>query len=102
MNFGINLTLHQLQSDAASPERAKELGQLAYMQWLGSLPANGCFRMAALRAHATAKPFIDSNPAVAVFCHLLTESLKNPLKPLDLALPKPRRRGGARARRMLL
>ncbi|MCZ4291612.1 hypothetical protein [Hoeflea alexandrii] len=102
MNFGIDLTLHQLQSRASSPERAKEYGQLGYMQWLGSLPADGCYRMAAVRAYATAKPIMRTDPAVAEFCRLLIVSLEKPLAPLDLALPKPRRRGGARERRMSL
>jgi hypothetical protein len=95
----IDLTLQQLQSKSVSPERAKEYGQLGYMQWLGSLPADGCYRTAAMRAYATAKPITRTDPAVAAFCALLLDSLENPLRPLDLALPKPKRRGGARERR---
>jgi hypothetical protein len=95
----IDLTLQQLQSKSGSPERAKEYGQLGYMQWLGSLPADGCYRTAAMRAYATAKPIMRTDPAVAAFCALLLDSLENPLRPLDLALPKPKRRGGARERR---
>jgi hypothetical protein len=102
MTFGIDLTLHQLQSRTDSPERAKEYGQLGYMQWLGSLPADACYRTAAMRAYATAKPIMRTDPAVAVFCKLLIDSIGNPLAPLDLALPKPRRRGGARKRRLSL
>ena len=102
MTFGIDLTLHQLQSRTDSAERAKEYGQLGYMQWLGSLPADACYRMAAMRAYATAKPIMRTDPAVAEFCRLLIDSLENPLAPLDLASPQPRRRGGARERRMSL
>lgn len=100
--MSIDLTLQQLQSRTDSAERAKEYGQLGYMQWLGWLPADACYRTAAIRAYATAKPIMRTDPAVAVFCQLLIESLENPLAPLDLALPKPRRRGGARERRLSL
>lgn len=100
--MNIEQTLHQLQCRADCPERAKEFGQLGYMQWLGSLPADACYRSAALRAYATAMPIMRSDPSVAAFCGLLIESLENPLAPLDLALPKPRRRGGARQRRLSL
>lgn len=100
--MNIDLTLHQLQARTESPERAREYGQLGYMQWLAGLPADACYRTAAMRAYATARPIMRTDPAVAVFCRLLIESLENPLAPLDLALPKPRRRGGARERRMSL
>ena len=96
----IDLTLHQLQCRTDSPERAKELGRLGYMQWLASLPADACYRSAALRAYCTARPIMDTDPAVAAFCELLLDSLKHPLAPLDLSLPRPVRRGGARERRL--
>ena len=96
----IALTLTQLQVNPTTPERAKEIGQLGYMQWLGSLPASSCYQSEAAYAYMTAFPFKDTAPAVAVFCDLLRDSLANPLRPLDLALPKPRRRGGAKERRL--
>ena len=93
------LTLTQLQVDPGSEERTRELGQLGYMQWLGGLPAEASYEAEAARAYRIAVAFEESDPAVAVFCELLRESLNRPLHPLDLALPKPRRRGGARERR---
>ncbi len=98
--MNIERTLHQLQSSSDSPERAKEYGQLGYMQWLGSLPINACYEAAALRAHKIAEPLLQTDPAIAEFCKLLLDSIEFPLMPLDLALPMPKRRGGAVARRM--
>lgn len=95
-------TLTQMQVNAGSPERAAEIGQMGYMQWLGGLPGGACYLTEASHAYLAALPFRDSDPAVAVFCDLLQDSINAPLKPLDLALPKPRRRGGARERRMSL
>ncbi|MCK0149802.1 hypothetical protein MWU54_07200 [Marivita sp. S6314] len=95
-------TLTQLQVKPASPERAKEMGQLGYMQWLGGLPAGACYQTEAACAYIAAMPFKETDPAVEVFCGLLRASLKTPLQPLDLALPKPKRRGGAKERRLSL
>lgn len=96
----IERTLTQLQVNPTTPERTKEIGQLGYMQWLGSLPAAACYQTEAAYAYISAQPFKNSDPAVAVFCDLLRTSLEHPLTPLDLALPKPRRRGGAKERRL--
>ena len=93
------LTLTQLQVDPVNEERARELGQLGYMQWLGGLPATASYVAEAEKAYSMAICFAETDPAVAVFCDLLRASLMKPLQPLDLALPRPRRRGGARVRR---
>lgn len=98
----IERTLTQLQSNPPDAERAGELGQLGYMQWLGWLPAQASYEAEAVRAYLAAMDFIDTDPAVAVFCDLIRASLRRPLRPLPLALPKPRRRGGAGSRRMAL
>ncbi|WP_292289907.1 hypothetical protein [Marivita sp.] len=100
--MSIERTLTQLQVNPSTPERAREIGQLGYMQWLGGLPANACYLTEASRAYLSAAPFRDTDPAVAEFCDLLNRSIETPLQPLDLALPKPRRRGGARERRLSL
>lgn len=92
-------TLDQLQLNPASPERARELGQLGYMQWLGGLPGDADYENEAVMAYLTAMDFIETDATVAVFCDLLRLSLRHRLQPLDLALPKAVRRGGARARR---
>ncbi|MEX0281464.1 MAG: hypothetical protein AB3N13_09800 [Arenibacterium sp.] len=96
----IEKTLIQLQVNPSSPERAKELGQLGYMQWLGGLPGDADYQAEAASAYILAAPFVASDPAVAEFCALLRHSLRSPLHVLDLALPEPRRRGGARERRL--
>jgi len=96
-------TLLQLLSHPASrtcPARARELGQLGYMQWLGGLPPRAPYPAMAARALSLSRPFEAASPAVAEFCRLLRLSVQAPLSPLDLALPRPRRRGGARMRRL--
>jgi len=98
----IQKTLLQLQTRADTPERARELGRMGYMQWLGGLPGAASYEGEAIKAYLYARPFIGTDPAVAAFCDLLRQSLQHPLKPLDLTLPKPRRRGGAGERRLSL
>ncbi len=98
----IQKTLLQLQVRVDTPERAQELGRMGYIQWLGSLPGGANYEFEAVRAFLYARPFLETDPAVKVFCELLQQSLKAPLTPLDLSLPKPRRRGGAQERRMSL
>ncbi|MCE8441626.1 hypothetical protein [Rhodovulum sulfidophilum] len=85
-----------------SPERAREQGQLGYMQWLGSMPGNAPYKDEAIYACIAAMDLERSKPAVAVFCELIRASLSKPLRRLDLALPRPRRRGGAAVRRSRL
>ncbi|MEM9047163.1 MAG: hypothetical protein AAGC92_00465 [Pseudomonadota bacterium] len=96
------LTISQLDIGPVPPERAKELGQLGFMQWLGALPATSAYRREAMRAYRMASPFRHASPAVAVFCALLVASMCLSPQPLPLALPHPRRRGGADARRAAL
>ena len=99
-------TLIQLLSQKspadAQPERARELGRMGYMQWLGGLASGLPYPREAARALRMAEPFAAASPPVAEFCALLAESLVQPLTPLDLDLPPPRRRGGARMRRLSL
>ncbi|HEY9040169.1 MAG TPA: hypothetical protein VIN05_14645 [Roseovarius sp.] len=95
----IERILTQLQVKASSSQRARELGQLGYMQWLGGLPGHADYNAEAARACRMAANLAGTDPAIAVFCELLRASVRRPLQPLDLALPKPARRGGARARR---
>lgn len=98
-------TFRHLFSIAAAPqtaERARELGQLAYMQWLGNLPGSANYPREAERALRSTDELTETEPAVEAFRTLLQASLNNPLAPLDLTLPKARRRGGSRARRARL
>lgn len=92
-------TLSQLDIGPVPPQRAQELGQLGYMQWLGALPGQADYGCAAYVALARATPFRETSPAIAVFCDLLAVSMLRPLHPLSLSLPPRQRRGGARARR---
>lgn len=100
--MSIERTLTQLQVNPTTPERAREIGQLGYMQWLDGLPADACYLTEATCAYMAAAPFEATDPAIAEFRTLLKQSLDAPMQPLDLALPKPRRRGGARERRLSL
>jgi len=95
----LEMVLLQMQASGGPPARVREIGQFAFMQWLGALPG-GCDYLAAARAalaRVAAQP--DPAPALAVFRALLADSLDAPGRPLDLRLPQPCRRGGARARR---
>ncbi|MCE0504987.1 hypothetical protein LR948_06465 [Roseivivax sp. GX 12232] len=94
-------TLRQLDVGPLPPDRAEEMAQLGYLQWLGALPGDAGYRQEALRARAVALPLAASSPAVARFCRLLSESLVTPLAPLALSVPKRVRRGGAKARRLM-
>lgn len=98
----LDLVLLQLQGRDGAAECDGRLGQLAYMQWLGSLPGT-CDYKAAARA-ALAQIAWDEEPAsgLAGFRALLAASLAVPVRPLALCMPRPCRRGGARARRVSL
>lgn len=91
-----------LQAQTGSTKRAQELANMAMMQWLGTLPGNMAYPEAVARAQEAARPFRHRYAPVAIFCQLLTESLKGPMHPLGLRLPQKGRRGGARARREML
>lgn len=92
-------TITQLDIGDVAPERALELGQMGYLQWLGALPAMSNYREEALRAHAKATPFSEASPAINVFCELLINSLRTLYEPVTLRIPDRQRRGGSRARR---
>ncbi len=92
-------TIAQLDIGDVPPDVAEEMGHLGYMQWLGALKGDAGYVQEAMRAYELARPFMRTSPAVDVFCRLLVESSATPLTPLDLKLPTPTRRGGARARR---
>ena len=95
-------TIFQLDIGHVPPDKAEELGQLGYMQWLGALPGHVIYRDEAMRAYGLAQPFIRTSPAIAVFCRLLVQSVAMPVEPLALQLPARQRRGGAQARRLSL
>ncbi|MEM7720999.1 MAG: hypothetical protein AAF376_01375 [Pseudomonadota bacterium] len=95
-------TISQLDIGYVPDHVAVELGHLGYVQWLGALDGEAGYAPEAMRAYDLAQPFIRTSPAVAVFCHLLLASTASPLTPLDLKLPAPARRGGAKGRRDVL
>ncbi|WP_163025797.1 hypothetical protein [Chachezhania antarctica] len=95
-------TITTLQSRSETPERARELARLGYIQWLAFLDADASYTAEAQRALALAAPFTGTDPAVAAFCDLVRQSLTGTPGTLDLSLPCPRRRGGARERRRML
>ena len=75
-------TILQLDTGPMDPDAAQELGQLGYMQWIASLPANTDYCAAALAAIDKAQPFMVHSPAMATFCELLLASVEAPLTPL--------------------
>ncbi|MFW2587062.1 hypothetical protein [Sagittula sp. SSi028] len=95
-------TLTKLDVGVLPPDQARDLGQMGYMQWLGALPACADYLAEARRARAVARPLAPASPAVAVFCRLLSLSIQQPLRPLPMVKTAPKRRGGARARRLQL
>lgn len=95
----LNHTINQLRTHGAAPERAQELGNLAYLQWLGALRGNTSYPSQAMRAYTRAVPFAKDCPAIRVFCDLLVESTRTPVRPLQLILPSKQRKGGANGRR---
>ena len=92
-------TVAQLDIGFVPAHQAEKMGHLGYMQWLGALRAQASYTGEAKRAHARAAPLRQTSPAIDVFCRLLEASIQTPLRSLDLKLPVPHRRGGARARR---
>ncbi|MEO1000060.1 MAG: hypothetical protein AAFW69_05585 [Pseudomonadota bacterium] len=95
-------TIAQLDLGFVPLEEADRLGELGYLQWLGSLPGNASYAKEARRALEMARPFLAVSPAVAVFCRLLMAPVAVPGRPAPLAMPRRTRRGGAEARRLLL
>ncbi|MCE8006154.1 hypothetical protein [Aestuariivita sp.] len=93
--------LLRLQIRRIAPERAAELAQLGFMEWLGALPGESDFHQQAMIAYRQAVPLRRQAPAIALFCDLLVASTRMPPEPLDLSLPSPHRRGGARGRRQM-
>ncbi|MCH2078190.1 MAG: hypothetical protein MK180_15135 [Rhodobacteraceae bacterium] len=92
-------TIAQLDIGPVSPDQAEEMGHLGFLQWLGALKGNESYIEAASQAYARARPASAASPALAVFCELLAASSEDPLAELNLRLPTPTRRGGAKARR---
>ena len=92
-------TIAQLDIGPMPPDQAREMAELGYLQWLGSLPPRLDYRAAARRACAAAAPFARSSPAVSAFRGLLIASTGAPFALVDLAVRRPHRRGGARSRR---
>lgn len=93
------MTLSQLQATKATPERARYLGELGYLQWLATLPSDADYECEAVRAWLCAQDESPDHPAVAVFCELIRDTLRYPAHPLSLGYMTPKRRGGARNRR---
>ena len=94
-------TISQLDIGHVTSDQANEMGQLGYLQWLGSLPANANYAGEAMRAYQMARPFWKTSPAIAVFCTLLIQSTGTPPAPLSLTYPSRVRRVGAQRRRIV-
>ncbi len=95
----LDRTIAQLDVGHVDPEQAESMGHLGYMQWLGALKGDASYKAEAMTAYVRARPLVRKSPAIAIFCDLLLASCAKPLRPLELNLPVPARRGGAKARR---
>ena len=93
--------LEKLLTPDADPRQADRLAWLAYVEWLGFLPADINFNRAAMSAYARAIRVAAQAPAARAFCTLLMEATRNPGFALDGPSLAPARRGGAKARRAL-
>ena len=93
--------LDKLLSPDPTPEQADRLARLAYLEWLGTLPGDKNFVLAAMEVYQRAISVSEVAPAARVFCDLLLEATRRPGQPLALLSPAKSRRGGARARRAL-
>lgn len=98
----LDRTIAQLDIGPVPPEQARAMGHMGYAQWLGSLQGDLGYPTEARAACEKARPFAARSPAVEAFCALLAQSAAAPLTPLSLTLPRPKRRGGAKARRNAL
>ncbi len=82
------------------PARARAFGRMAFMEWLGALPGDVSFPLAAMEAYDRTRAVARISYAAEVFRALLVEAVHMPPRPLSLTLPSPHRRGGARTRRL--
>ncbi|MEO1677430.1 MAG: hypothetical protein AAFU80_04640 [Pseudomonadota bacterium] len=96
----IDTLLSKLLMAPGDPGLAEAWARMAYVEWLAGLPGRVSYADAALEAFEAARSTADISPATAAFRRLLARSAQLPPAPLDLGLPKPARRGGARARRL--
>ncbi|MEM9782054.1 MAG: hypothetical protein AAF899_06230, partial [Pseudomonadota bacterium] len=79
-------TIAQLDLGTLSPERAREMGELGYLQWLGALPASSNYLHEAMYAYTLAAPAARRSNAVAVFCDLLIATTTTPVEPLAMMM----------------
>ena len=97
----IDQVLNKLLTPNPTAEQAQRLADLAYVEWLGSLPGDTNFHTAAMGAYARAHPMSAIAPAAAAFCDRLIAATGPMPMAFQLDLPARERRGGAQARRAL-
>jgi len=102
--MGLDTVLEKLSREGVAPDRADDLAQLAFMEWMGALPAGSDFRATAraaleVAAEAEAEAGLAA-PAITAFRALVTQALNVMPAPVSLALPAPVRRGGRATRRL--
>ncbi|MCQ0971935.1 hypothetical protein MLD63_16045 [Paracoccus sp. TK19116] len=66
------------------PDRARELGEFAYLHWLARLPGDESYSAQAQQALRSAAPAVPASPALGIFCEMLMASLARPIQPLRL------------------
>jgi hypothetical protein len=97
--MSLALVLDKLRAAPADPDRAEDLGRMAFLEWLETLPPEANFPEAAMIAFDRSRRTARRVPAAAVFRALLVEAVRRAPRPVDLTLPAPQRRGGHGRRR---
>jgi hypothetical protein len=97
--MSLALVLDKLRAAPTAPDRAEELGRMAFIEWLETLPPHKSFPVAAMVAFDRSRRIARRVPAAAEFRALLVEAVRRSPLPVDLTLPAPQRRGGRGRRR---
>lgn len=97
--MSLALVLEKLEAAPRDPDRAEDLGRMAFIEWLETLPGEANFPAAALEAFNRSRRMARRAPAAVAFRALLREAVRHAPMPLDLTMPEPQRRGGHSRRR---
>ena len=97
--MSLALVLEKLRAAPTDPDRAEDLGRMAFIEWMETLPGEASFHASAMVAFDRSRRTARRVPAAAEFRALLVEAVRISPRPLDLTLPAPQRRGGHGRRR---
>ena len=74
----LNKIILRLTEPLDSPEDAKVLGRMGFLEWLVSVPEDNDFTRQAALAYERASPLMVAVPAIRVLCELLQEAANSP------------------------